>query len=426
LLALALCAYLAAPLFDIPVLGLSLSSPLVGFITLALLTKEGGVNFRRMPAVSVFVVVMLAGMTVGLMVRVLTGDGLPQYVIGLKKLLLFSYWMGCMVLGCHLFGFTTLPRRAPRWMAWAVTIMALAIFGEFLLFGGLQRNGWSRFTEMSQNIYGWQFSTFLPFVYLMVVSAKGRRRLWWWGATGLCLVAVVVLSSRTTWATTALGLTLFGALYGFVTRRVLAVAALLFVAVVFGASGWFLAPEALKSRMVNDAQSLENLERDKSWQGRLVQVQKGLALFKENPVFGAGLGQFKYTGAEVDMPDVYGGGKSVIRGTSSHNSYIQLLAEGGLMLTIPFALLLVWLVGAGGWTAIGMARQGEWWGLALVVGLVGMSVHFWTLSGLTGTAPWFVYGTTAGMIYRERHRHRVLSRKEVKRHAPGISLSHPR
>lgn len=84
-----------------------------------------------------------------------------------------------------------------------------------------------------------------------------------------------------------------------------------------------------------------------------------------------------------------------------------------MALSVPFALLLVWLVGAGGWTAVGMARQGEWWGPALVIGLVGMSVHFWTLSGLTGTAPWFVYGATAGMIYRAKGGRRVLPRKRL-------------
>lgn len=409
LLSLVLCAYLAAPLFDVPIFGLSLSAPLIGFITLLLLAPEGGgINFGRMRAVTAFAAVMLAGMTIGLMVRELFGGGTSQYLQGVKSFFLFTYWMFCMVLGCHLFGFTTLPNRAPRWIAWAVTIMAFSIFGEFLLFGGLRHNGWSRFTEMTQNSYGWQFSTFMPFVYMMMVSAKGAGRLWWLGVAGLCLVVVVILSSRTTWATTALGLMLFAVLYGLVARRVLAVIALLFMAATLGAGGWFFATGDIKDRMMYDAQSLEQLDKDKSWQARQVQIQKALIIFKDSPVFGAGIGQFRHTGAEVDMPEVFGGGSDVVLGRSSHNSYLGLLAEGGLALTVPFTLFLVWLMAAGGRTAVGMARQGEWWGLALMIGLVGMSVHLWTLSGLTGTAPWFVYGATAGMIYRGRGDRRAL------------------
>jgi hypothetical protein len=31
-----------------------------------------------------------------------------------------------------------------------------------------------------------------------------------------------------------------------------------------------------------------------------------------------------------------------------------------------------------------------------------MSLHLWTISGLTGTAPWFVYGLAAAVIERGR------------------------
>jgi hypothetical protein len=31
-----------------------------------------------------------------------------------------------------------------------------------------------------------------------------------------------------------------------------------------------------------------------------------------------------------------------------------------------------------------------------------MSIHLWTLSGLTGTAPWFLYGILAGVIELSR------------------------
>lgn len=402
-IALALCAYLAAPLFDVPFIGLSYSSPLVGLLVLVLYMRGGGFHFVGMKGLVFLLFIMFAGIGAGLFYRELSGPGLPNYGKAVKFWMLFGYWMSCCLLACHYFAFTSLPSRAAHWLAVAVVVMAIFIILEFFAFGGLHKNGWSRLTAMSQNMYGWQFSTFLPFVYVPLVQKLKRHRLGWYIGVGFCLVAVVILSSRSAWATTVFGIGLFGLLYAVVSGHLRSVLTVYILAAIVAGGTLYLVPEEIKGRITEDANSMEDLENDKSWQGRVVLVRKGLALFEENPVFGTGLGQFTVSDAAVEMPEVFQGRDiSDFRGTSPHNSYISLLAEGGLAWAVPFAAMEFWLITAGIFAAMRLARQGEFWGIALVVGLIGMCIHFWSISNLTGTAPWFVFGAVAGMIYRTK------------------------
>jgi len=52
--------------------------------------------------------------------------------------------------------------------------------------------------------------------------------------------------------------------------------------------------------------------------------------------------------------------------------------------------------------AVNQARAGESWALPAYASFIALSLHLWTLSGLTGTLPWFVYGLIAALIDRRR------------------------
>jgi O-antigen ligase len=84
---------------------------------------------------------------------------------------------------------------------------------------------------------------------------------------------------------------------------------------------------------------------------------------------------------------------------SAHNSYLSFLAEGGVVAAVPLALLLGVLAVRGSHAAAKLNRRGEQWALGVYGGFIAMSVHFWVLSGLTGTHAWFVYGLLASTIY---------------------------
>jgi O-antigen ligase len=83
--------------------------------------------------------------------------------------------------------------------------------------------------------------------------------------------------------------------------------------------------------------------KDQSYLTRLAQVEKGITLFKEHPLTGIGLNNFSVI--NVNILGNFKGAELIIHkrldNKSAHNSYISLLAEGGLLIVIPFSLILL-------------------------------------------------------------------------------------
>jgi O-antigen ligase len=111
------------------------------------------------------------------------------------------------------------------------------------------------------------------------------------------------------------------------------------------------------------------------------------------------------------MPLVLAGrsGEDFMR-RSAHNSYLSFLAEGGLVVSVPLAALITLLMIRGALAAIKLNRRGERWALGVYASFIAMSVHFWSLAGLTGTHAWFDYGLVAATI--------VLAERVCKLEAP--------
>jgi uncharacterized membrane protein len=72
--------------------------------------------------------------------------------------------------------------------------------------------------------------------------------------------------------------------------------------------------------------------------GRTTAWNDTLHIFRDFPLFGTGIGTFG-TAMSVYQTD-----NPIIRFTESHNDYLQILAEGGLLVTIPALVLLVLFV----------------------------------------------------------------------------------
>ena len=101
--------------------------------------------------------------------------------------------------------------------------------------------------------------------------------------------------------------------------------------------------ESYVSRMSTISSDREDL--DYSAASRIVLWQAGLMLFKDNPVFGAGLLTFPIAVPQYkdrfgdDDPDLI---KYTFNGTKvSHSTYVQMLSEGGLFLFIPYLWLIL-------------------------------------------------------------------------------------
>ena len=135
----------------------------------------------------------------------------------------------------------------------------------------------------------------------------------------------------------------------------------------------------------SDGQQWEN---DRSLLIRRAMVEKGLSLFTENMWFGAGINNFMRVEGQIDGD--FEGSKFVVRKRavqriSSHNSYINILAEGGLVLAVPFAGILLFLFLNG---VKYFARMQD---LEKVVSIsfVVMSVHLYFYNGIVNSLAWF-------------------------------------
>jgi O-antigen ligase len=164
---------------------------------------------------------------------------------------------------------------------------------------------------------------------------------------------------------------------------------------------WF-APPSWRDPVIRRVATFEALDRDKPFQARQLLNRKGILLFQQNPVFGAGLGEFAQTIVPLEIPPPLSHlSREEFDRRPPHNSYVKVLAEMGLFGASVLFCWLAFLTCRGLPAVVVHARLGETWAIPVFAGFLAMNLHLWTLSGLTGTAPWFLYGMLAGIIERQ-------------------------
>jgi O-antigen ligase len=418
-LPLLLAFYLAAPLYPIPLINVSLSFPVIVILVLQIQRRTGQLPLPRHSRLTAFLVCLLVAMIISLVANVLSGDLVEGYADSLKAVAQFGFYIVCAGLGYRLFCQPSFPASAATAFAIGVAVMSLFVIVEQLLFGGYEW-GWSNLTRMSQNGYAVQYSAFLPFMYCALVASKRLgARLCWGLLVAFSLGAVLINSSRTAWGTTVLTLCVFIAIYAVVRRRYIAalIAALVIPVVLLGT--WLVLPDRVRDSVEKDFDTFDNLQGDKSWMIRQLQIQKSMKIFAEKPLIGVGPAQFRNQLVALEMPDVLAGRNArQFSDVSAHNSYIQALSEGGLIFMTPFVAMLAWLLLAGARAAVVLCRRGEVWALGLFAGMIGLSVHFWTIAALMNTSTWFLYGGVAAMIFRARQ-----VKSYARRHSPVLAAT---
>ncbi len=81
---------------------------------------------------------------------------------------------------------------------------------------------------------------------------------------------------------------------------------------------------------------------------------------------------------------------------SAHNSYLSLLAEGGLVLFIPFILLILMNL----WRSIKNIHHLDTFTIAIILGFVAMLIHLWFISAILGVYAWFNIGLTTAILQK--------------------------
>lgn len=401
LLFLVFVFYLVIPVIDVPLLGLSLSAPILFLVFLEVFLNSRSLRlggYGRWLAISyAFLVGLLLSLAGNAIFR-----GLTVETRDILTLVRYGYWLIAFIT--TLIVVSSLDSLRP---------MGFVIAGGILLVAGLRLfeavfygrwGAWTGPQLMTQNSYGFQFSSFFPFALALPFVLHGlARRL---ASIGLILAVAAIAGngSRSSWITVTTATAVFLLLYALTQRKgLLRVQSWLIVMVGLLIMLVALAPPELLDPINERFSTFNTLEEDKSYAIRGLMVQKGQRMFQESPLYGAGIGRFARTSVQLDIPNVLRyAGQEHFNVKSPHNSYIALLGETGLAGTVPFLILHILLFAGGFSAAIGLARRGEIWAIAAFAGYVGMSIHLWTLAGLTGTGTWFVYGLVAGMIERNK------------------------
>lgn len=148
-----------------------------------------------------------------------------------------------------------------------------------------------------------------------------------------------------------------------------------------------------------------SIEEDRSLLVRFAMISKGLSLFSQNPLTGIGINNFTTTYKKPELSfknSYYVEHRRIYETISSHNSYILLLSEGGLVLAVPFFLILLNIIAV----YLNNLRYLDHLMTAWMLSLLGTLVHMFFINSILNSYLWFYLGMS---IYITR----TISKKRV-------------
>jgi len=389
--------YLVLPFYDVPLLGLSISAPIFFFIAAFVVFKPPHPWLRAYQGWIIWAVVFWAGIFISSVANGLLSGGVNIDTEGISLIIHYAYWMVVFVITVYFTSQGDMLKRISRILGWGVLALALARWGEVVIYGNY--GAWSGTRLLSQNTYGFLFSVFSPFLLVKIFENSGFKKLLAISANLLLWGAAAINGSRGSWISIGIGLAICLLILLIKRPGHFISLAVLFVVIGFLAGSFSLLAPQMTSAVVDRFNTMENLEDDKSYQIRQLMIQKGERLFLQSPLIGVGVGRFTKSSVPLDIPRVLSyAGQAHYDVKSSHNSYLDLLAESGLAGVVPFAVLLVILSIRGGKAAFLGTRKNRFWILAVFLSFVQMSIHMWAIASLTNTVNWFIYGLAAAAI----------------------------
>lgn len=389
--------YMALPIIDVPLLGLSLSAPIFFVIALEVFFRPRRAwlgRYRRwtLLAAALWLGIFLSGLLNGIL-----SGGVELDNDGLITIVRYAYWLLVFVVTTYLVSEGGLGPQVARLLGWGALGLALLRWGEVLLYGNL--GAWTGTHLMAQNDYGFLFSAFSPFLFLKLVQARSLRR-WLAVIANLTLWgAAAVNGSRGSWVAIATGVGLQLLLLLVNRPRSARFPVAVVLAMVALGAVVLATPNPVARAVEQRFSTFNNLQEDKSYAIRLLMNQKSLGLFEESPVIGVGPARFRKESTPLVLPAVLQYARQdYFDRKSAHNSYLGFLAECGLAGAIPFGILILTLGVKGSKSAIFLLKREQYWALGIFCSFVGMSIHMWVINSLTNSANWMVYGMVAALI----------------------------
>lgn len=390
-------AYMALPLIDVPLVGLSLSAPIFFFIAFYAIFKSPAGWLRTHRLWITLAILIWVGIFLSATLNGLLSGGVNFNNSGFLAILRFAYWLLVFVVTGYFAGQGDLLKKIVSLLGVITFLLGLLRWIEILIYGNF--GAWSGTHFMSQNSYGFLFSTFSPFLLIFLFQFRGWKRFWSAFSLIILWAAVAINGSRGSWVSIAIGLAVLTLIF-FLNKPKKIIILILSLSLLAVLTGLILVSvPQLSEAVLNRFDTFDRLEQDKSYAIRQLMNQKAIRLFTESPVVGVGPYRFRITSTELNIPSVLSyAPQSYFDSKSAHNSYLAFLAETGLLGFIPFSLLIITLLLRGFTQVRLLVRHNQYWALAIFLGFIQMSIHMWVMSTLTNTANWFFYGLMASLI----------------------------
>jgi O-antigen ligase len=142
--------------------------------------------------------------------------------------------------------------------------------------------------------------------------------------------------------------------------------------------------------------SSDLIAEDRSLLVRRLMVEKALIIFEDNPLTGIGLNSF--SSHNVNFRGDFEGSQFVINKSntnskSAHNSYVSLLSEGGLLLLIPFLIIIFFNI----YKFVKYYNHRNQIENSFYWAFIGMCVHLYFISAILNVYAWFLLGIVSAI-----------------------------
>ncbi len=274
---LAAAAYLVTPLLDVPLWGISWSTPALLLVAGEVFLRRPGPQWQAYSGWIALAGLVWGGQFLSLLGNVFAGEITAVSSTDLAWLLRYGLWMTVFVLTVVLVSRLRLGSRVVTVLGLAVLALASVRWLDVLFYGTA---GAGSSVLLTPNKYGWGFSVFMPFAVFLAFTSKGWARCGMFLGLMVALAAVALNGSRSSWIAVAIGAALtlswllLSAGRGRRGKLLLGLGALTFCAVAAA----FVLPDSLRGPVEQRAQTLRRLERDKSFLVRQLMTQKGTSL----------------------------------------------------------------------------------------------------------------------------------------------------
>lgn len=210
-------------------------------------------------------------------------------------------------------------------------ITVTSVYAVYQGLSGMSRaNG---FYGHPMTLGGW-FCIFLPLLLIEFFERKLLGKYYWLAGLAFCICSagLVFNATRGAWLAVTIVCTVLLLYYMFKSKRNLAVS-IIFIALISTVL-------VNNPKFMHRLDTIDDFDKYQSNTERILMWQSAWNMFKDHPILGVGLGQYKenyqqkYISPEAKEPQL----------SHAHNNFLQMLAENGIVGFVGFAIMFGYIV----------------------------------------------------------------------------------